>query len=93
MTTGPRPGRRPANLAFYLPQLKQRCLEGEAEWLWYATMYDRLQVLKGLPQRYGTQYRRVEGTEEEYELFPLEDAAMVDKWRDELGLEVLDRRE
>ena len=80
-------------LAFYLPQLKQRCLEGEAEWLWYATMYDRLQVLKGLPQRYGTQYRRVEGTEEEYELFPLEDAAMVDKWRDELGLEVLDRRE
>ncbi len=81
-----------ATLAFYLPRLKQRCLEGEAEWLWYATMYDRLQVQKGLPQRYGTQYRRVEG-EEEYELFPLEDAAMVDRWRDELGLEVLDRRE
>ena len=77
-----------ATLAFYLPRLKRRCLEGEAEWLWYATMYDRLQVLKGLPQRYGTQYRRVEG-EEEYELFPLEDAAMLDKWRDELGLEAL----
>lgn len=81
-----------ATLAFYLPQLKQRCLEGEAEWLFYATMYDRLQVLKGTPQRYGTQYRRVEG-EEEYELFPLEDAAMVDKWRDELGLEALDSRD
>lgn len=81
-----------ATLAFYLPRLKQRCLEGEAEWLWYATMYDRLQVLKGLPQRYGTQYRRVEGEEEEYELFPLEDAAMVDKWRDELGLGVLQKK-
>ena len=78
-------------LAFYLPQLKQRCLEGEAEWLWYATMYDRLQVLKGLPQRYGTQYRRVEG-EEEYELFPLENAVMVDRWRDELGLEILQHK-
>ncbi|MCB0594753.1 MAG: OmpA family protein [Lewinellaceae bacterium] len=80
-----------STLAFYLPQLKQRCLEGEAEWLWYATMYDRLQVQKELPQRYGTQYRRVEG-EEEYELFPLEDVDMVDRWRDELGLGALERQ-
>ncbi|MCB9287531.1 MAG: OmpA family protein [Lewinellaceae bacterium] len=82
-----------ATLAFYLPRLKQRCLEGEAEWLYYATMYDRLQVLKGLPQRYGTQYRRVEGAEEEYELFPLEDEERVNRWRDELGLEALDSRD
>lgn len=71
-------------MAATLPQLEQRCLEGEAEWEWYAILYDRLQVTKGKPQRYGTQYRQTKTGE--YERFPLEDPTQVNVWRTEIGL-------
>lgn len=77
-------------LAHFLPLLEARCREGEAEWSYYATMYDRLCVLKGLPQRYGTQYQEVEGEGGQYRLFPLEDVAKVNEWREQLGLEFLE---
>ena len=70
----------------YLPKLKIRCLEGEAEWKYYALMYDRLQINKNLPQRYGTQYQIIA---EEKMLFPLEDSTKVNVWRNELGLQAL----
>jgi outer membrane protein OmpA-like peptidoglycan-associated protein len=68
----------------YIPMVKERCLEGEADWIWYVTMYDRLKTLEGLPQRFGTQYKIKEG--DEPELFPLEDTLKVNEWRMELGL-------
>jgi outer membrane protein OmpA-like peptidoglycan-associated protein len=75
-------------LAHFLPLIKTRCLQGESQWIYYATMYDRLQTLKGNPQKYGTQYRRIDNTEE-YEPFPLEDEARVNQWRIEIGLQPL----
>jgi len=66
-----------------LPLLKDCCLEGEAPWKYYAMMYDRLQVNKDLPQRYGTQYKVVG---DQQELFPLENKTRVNEWRNEIGL-------
>jgi outer membrane protein OmpA-like peptidoglycan-associated protein len=73
-----------AALAQALPLLRARCLEGEAEWIYYAAMYDRLQAMRGLPQRYGTQFRPTPDGGQE--LYPLEDPAKVNAWREELGL-------
>ena len=70
----------------YLPKLKARCLEGEAEWNYYAMMYDRLQMIQDLPQRYGTQFQIIG---DEKKMFPLEDAGKVNVWRNEIGLEAL----
>ncbi len=79
-------------LMHYIPMIEDRCKQGEAEWLYYATMYDRLAILKGNPQRYGTQYRQVQGEagEEKYELFPIEDSKNVNKLRKAIGLEPLE---
>lgn len=66
--------------------VKKRCLEGEADWYWYATMYDRLKTLKGKPQKYGTQYRFIEGGNGKKKLFPLENESKVNEWREEIGL-------
>lgn len=76
------------SLSHFLPLIKERCLEGESKWIYYVTMYDRLQTLKGKPQKYGTQYRRI-GNTDKYELFELEDATKVNEWRQELGLVLL----
>jgi hypothetical protein len=96
-------GKRPAKAAFlilshtadtaliaqYLPKLKKNCEAGEAEWIHYATLSDRMLVHRGLPQRYGTQYMPPSSEADKLRLFPLENAAMVNEWRAELGLEVI----
>ncbi len=73
----------------YLPDIKERCIEGEAEWIHYATLYDRLQVMRGLPQRFGTQYKPLGDNQGKLELFPLEDPNRVNEWRKELGIDLL----
>lgn len=73
-------------LKTYLPLLKERCMEGEASWNYFAMMYDRLQTIQNLPQRYGTQYKMMG---DQQELFPLEDPERVNEWRNELGLSPL----
>lgn len=40
----------------YLPIFEKLCKEGEGDWAYYATMYDKLCVLEEIPQRYGTQF-------------------------------------
>ena len=79
-----------SSVARYLPLLKARCMEGEAEWLYFATLYDRLQVYRGLPQRFGTQYHSSPDPAAKLERFPLEDATKTNQWRIELGLEPFD---
>ncbi len=68
----------------YLPQAEAACRAGEGEWGYYAMLYDRLQTMRGLPQRYGTQYRQ--NTAGERELYPEEDPEMTKTWRREIGL-------
>ncbi|MBI1227959.1 MAG: OmpA family protein [Bacteroidetes bacterium] len=73
-------------LAHFIPIVEARCMEGEAEWIYYATMYDRLQILLNNPQRYGTQYKVLDNAGEKLELYPLEDKLQVNAWRQRFGL-------
>ncbi|MEM8523974.1 MAG: OmpA family protein [Bacteroidota bacterium] len=72
-----------------LPILKERCEQGEANWLHYAMLYDRRKILLNLPQRFGTQYRILK--DDTKELFPLENEEMINIWRDKIGLPPIER--
>ena len=69
----------------YLPTVKTICEENELPWERYATMYDRALWYDKKPHRYGTHTQYNEKTQKE-ELYPLEDASKVDRWRNEIGL-------
>lgn len=68
----------------YLPMLKQRCKEKEANWIHYGMMYDRMKVNQNLPQKYGTQPVSFNNTSSP--VIALEDESKVDEWRKEIGL-------
>jgi len=72
-----------------LPLLEKRCQEGEAEWIYFATISDHYLVMRGKPQKYGTQYKLDQPGETKAELFPLENPLLVNTWRAKLGLEPL----
>jgi len=76
-----------STLVKYLPLLKQRCLEGEAPWIYYATMYDRWRLSINKPQKFGTQFEIVDGSKK---FFLLEDEQLVNQWRQEIGLPSID---
>lgn len=74
--------------AAMLPHVEEAVRAGELEVQDYALLFDRVQVDRGLPQRYGTQLDGpVDG---ELRLHPLEDSSAVDSLRAELGLPSLD---
>ena len=70
----------------YLPILESRCREGEGDWNYYATLYDRLKTHQGLPQRYGTQFIPDKDAPTRMVRYPLENPAMLNTWRQEIGL-------
>jgi outer membrane protein OmpA-like peptidoglycan-associated protein len=74
-------------IARMLPKLENSCKEGESEWIYFVTLYDRYEVDRGKPQKYGTQYKIDPLDENHLELFPLVNPEMVNTWRSQLGLE------
>jgi len=70
-----------------LALLEAAVARGEAEKKHLAYLSDRVAMHRGRPQRYGTQFRQVDGKLEPY---TLEDPARVDAWRAEAGLGTLD---
>lgn len=69
----------------YLPIIRKRCEEKEARWENYAHVYDRIQMLTGKPQLYGTQCEYF-GASREMRFYPIEDEANVNKRRAEFGM-------
>lgn len=69
----------------FLPVLADLVPTGEVAGSEYAMMYDRLQMTKGQPQRYGTQMTCAQGTNQ-WALWRLEDAERVDELRASVGL-------
>jgi hypothetical protein len=67
----------------YLPVLASQAGAGEVSKQDVALLTDRILVSEDKPQRYGTQLREVDGN---YELYPIEDEANVDKRRAEMEL-------
>lgn len=71
---------------FFIEKYKALCIEGEGEWINYATMFDRIQRMKNKPQRYGTQMELKPGTSNVFYIAPCENAEILNKSRKELGL-------
>ncbi len=69
----------------FLPVLEGLVPSGEVVGSEYAKMYDRLQMVKDQPQRYGTQMTCPYGTGQ-WTLWRLEDAERVDELRASVGL-------
>jgi len=67
----------------YLPYLKAACEAKNANWSWYAMMYDRILCDEGKKQYYGTQFVYIHTIERK----PIEAPEYVNKRRKELGLD------
>lgn len=68
----------------YIPIIKNRCMEGEAEWDVYAMMTDKLCIIKDIPQEYGTQY--VRSPNGQSLLYKIDDIEKVNYRRMRIGL-------
>lgn len=75
-----------AFMAECLPRLEKAWKAGEAQANHVALMTDRVLMQQGKPQRYGSQFRMVDG---KLEAYPIEDEEHVDDRRKEMGLEPL----
>lgn len=77
----------------YLPIYKSKCIDGESEWMYYALLFDRLELERNRPQRFGTQFRYIQlpdGTKQK-KLFKLQDKNRTNEFREKIGLPYLDR--
>jgi hypothetical protein len=73
----------------HLPLIKTSCEQKEASWDFYAHVYDRVCILQGKPQLYGTQCE-VDPKTGEYKFFPIEDEANINKRRKEMGMKPIE---
>ncbi len=72
----------------WLPVLYKYCEEGEADWMHYAMLYDRCNIISGKPQRYGTHSKVLENGE--LRMLPWEgDKDTIDEQRAKIGLPLL----
>ncbi len=72
----------------WLPTIKNRCEEGEANWMHFAMLYDRCSLISGKPQRYGTHSKTLENGE--FRMLPWEgDENTINKYRAEIGIPLL----
>lgn len=69
-----------------LPLLKASAESGDFEPQNYAYLYDRVQLNAGQPQRYGTQFKRVDPVRKELELYDTEAPELLDERRRSVGL-------
>lgn len=77
----------------YLLIFQKAIAEGKIAKNWYATLYDKLQVREGKPQRYGTQLCAQENDPLGFRLCPLENPEKVNEWRADFDLPAVDLNE
>jgi len=70
----------------YLPLIEKRCLEGEAEWMPWAMMYDKLKLLQNRPQEYGMQHVFINAEKTQMQLYRIDDLEAVNKRRRSIGV-------
>lgn len=70
----------------YLPIIEKRCLEGEAEWMTWAMMHDKLRLLQHLPQEYGMQSVFINPEKTQLQLYKLDNLDAVNARRRSIGL-------
>ena len=75
-----------ASMIKYIPILKERCLEGDAEWRTWAMLYYKLRLLQNLPQLYGMQSVFIDPEKTQLQLYKLDDINAVNGRRHVIGL-------
>ena len=70
----------------YIPVIEANCLLGEAEWDIYALMTDKLQLVRGKPQLYGTQKVFVDDTRSRTRLYEVDNLEAVNERRKRIGM-------
>ena len=78
-----------ALLETYLPVIKENCLTGDAEWDIYATMFDKLKLIKDQPQYYGTQYVYVDPEQTQLTYYKLDSLDAVNARRRSIGMSMI----
>jgi hypothetical protein len=73
-------------LKTYLPVIESNCLQGEAEWDLYALCIDRLQLIRGKPQSYGTQRIFVDELRTRTRLYDIDNLEAVNERRKRIGM-------
>lgn len=70
----------------YLPSIFNNCLVGESEWQYYAMLYDRCQLLRNLPQKYGTQMKTISDESNIMKIYKFDDLNLMNQRRQKIGL-------
>jgi outer membrane protein OmpA-like peptidoglycan-associated protein len=70
----------------YLPIMEKHCNEGEADWGYFAMLYDKFCVVRNQPQRYGTQYLSNPKNPSEMILAKLENPSIINEKRKMIAL-------
>ncbi len=78
-----------AMMSTYLPIIEKRCLEGEAEWMSWAMMHDKLCQLRQLPQQYGTQSVFIDPEKTQLQLYTLDSLDAVNARRRRIGMSMI----
>ncbi len=73
----------------YLPVVKQYCMEGEAEWIVYANMFDKSRLLANLPQYYGTQWVYIDAEKTQLKYYTLDHLDAVNARRRSIGMPLI----
>ncbi len=76
-------------LETYLPVIKEYCLTGDAEWVIYATMFDKLKLIHDLPQYYGTQYVYIDPEKTQLTYYKMDSLDAVNARRRSIGLSMI----
>ncbi len=77
-----------STLKKFLPRLEESVAKRESDPADMALMVDRMLVMQGQPQKFGTQYK-YDSVSKKYEFFPIGDLKHIDKRRNSVGLESL----
>ena len=77
----------------YLPLMESYCKNGDAEWVYYALMYDKLCTMEEKPQRYGTQFVVSKENPEIITRYKCESLDAVNEWRRKIALSTFSEEE
>lgn len=76
----------------WLPTIEKYCRKGEAEWEYYAYLYDSNKILLGLPQEFGTQmklYDTEDDNKKMLRLYKVDNKKKVNERRIKIGLNII----
>ena len=76
-------------MSTYLPIIEKRCLEGEAEWISWAMMHDKLCQLQNVPQHYGMQSVFIDPEKTQLQLYTLDNLDAVNARRRSIGMSMI----